>query len=251
MPTAVKDREKAARTRQHQKMNNPAVLPTDTLGARVKAVRRSRSCTQKELATAIKSSQQTIVDLEKGKVIYSRFLGQIAEYLEVSLHWIETGEGSRERLGPGQSRVPVACWDYYTGDIFGDLGENHQITDWLECCPVMNSGDVVMTIVDERTAFVMAGRVLLGEWLYVDRQRKEDGLVVVVMPGWVRAELRELTTIGGRRFLASTNKDVPDRLVPVDVAVNLDDYLRLQRNPENNPPALVLGRVIFRGVPER
>jgi transcriptional regulator with XRE-family HTH domain len=229
-------------------------MPANSIGKRVRLQRLNKNITQKELARLCGCSQQTVVDLETARVIYSRFTAVMAEHLGVSLHWLETGEGSRERAGPSQGRVAVVGWEYYLGDVSGVQNAQHQVTDWLENCPVDHSGDTVMTIVDERIAFVMSGRVRSGEWLYVDRKRHDDGLVVVLMPGWNRAELRELTTIGGRRFLASTNPDVPDRLVACDVTTAYAEFDKATKaaeaNPENTPPALVIGRVIFRGVPE-
>lgn len=230
-------------------MNN-AALPTDTLGHRVRAVRRTSNVTQKELAKNVGCSQQTVVDLEAGKVEYSRFTKKIAEELKVALHWLETGEGSRDRPGRSQGRVAVVSWDQFLSLVDG-VGEGPRVTDWLESCPVASSGNVAMVIVDERTAFVMGGRVKAGDWLFVDRERFDDGLVVATMPGWHKVELRELTTIGGRRFLAALNRDVPDRMTAVSPQRNYDAYTALaERNDADVQPALILGRVIFRGQPE-
>ena len=83
----------------------------------------------------------------------------------------------------------------------------------------------------------------VGDW--------DTGLVVALMPGWNRAELRELTNVGGRHYLKATNPDLPDRLIPVSVQNNREAYLDVTQRPSDGiAPALILGRVILRAQPE-
>jgi DNA-binding XRE family transcriptional regulator len=218
----------------------------DSVAYRVRSIRRSAGITQKECARLAGCSQQTIVDVEAGRVNHSRFVGDIARALNVGLHWLETGQGARDRPGRTQGKVAVVGWDYFL-PAAQDSTTAPAATDRLDSCPVANSGDMAMVIVDERTSFTMLGKVVLGEWLFVDMQRRDDGLVVVVMPGWQRAELRELTTIGGRRFLVVANTNLPDSMLPVVVYSKHELYAHAVQTGGELAPALIMGRVIFSG----
>ena len=131
----------------------------------------------------------------------------IADELGVSMHWIESGEGPREQPNKSQGAVPIVQWDYFAQATVA--GDEPEVLEWIEGCPVDNSGEVVVVIVDDSTAFAMAGGLEAGDWLFVDRKAKGDGLVVVTMPGWERAEVRELVTTGTDRFCASPIQPCP------------------------------------------
>ena len=217
-------------------------------GQRIKEARKSKQMTQKTLARLAGCSQQTIVDLETGNVTWSRFMPQLADHLGVSLHWVETGEGQRNRPGKSQGAVPIVQWDFFThASLTGELTE---VIDYAEGCPVDNSGSTVVVIVDDTTAFTMSGVLNAGDWLFVDRKSRGDGLVIVMMPGWDRAEVREMLTSGKDRFLRRSNPAMMET-VPVEAVYNLPDYNEqadLEFPPER-PPALILGRVVVQGKP--
>lgn len=225
-------------------------------GDRVKNARKSMGMTQKTLAKLAGCSQQTIVDLETGNVTWSRFMPVIADELGVSLHWVETGEGPRERPGKSQGAVPIVQWDFFAHAAL--TGEDSEVIDWAEGCPVDNSGSTVVVIVDESTAFGMAGQVAVGDWLFVDRANMSDGLVVVMMPGWERAEVRELLTSGTHKYLRQSNPAMPEAQL-VTACTTLKDYQALAdaesqsrasgNIPADEAPALLLGRVVFQGQP--
>lgn len=218
-------------------------------GARIRTLRRGRGITQKELAKIAGCSQQTILDLELGNVVWSRFLPAIAEALGVSLHWLETGSGPRDRPGANQGAVPVVQWEYFAQAALA--GEPPPATDWLDGCPVRHTGSVVMVVADDATGFAMAERVAVGDWLFVDTARHNDGLVVVIMAGWQRAELRELTSAGGCQYLQTANPRLPDDVLAVQVHTRREVYAQALQTPrQERLPALVLGRVVFRGRPE-
>ena len=219
------------------------------LGRRLRSERKRQRITQKALSQTVGCAQQTVLDLENGNVEYSRYLPAIAEALGVSVRWLETGEGPPERPDTEGIPIGVVQWDYFTAAA--TPGEPlPKPTDWLEGCPVRHSADTVCVIADDAAAFAMEGEVRTGQWLFVDRQRHDDGLVVVIMAGWRRAELRQLTSISGRCYLKTTNPELPTSLIPVALLTTRDQYLRaLQASGQECPPALCLGRVVFQGVP--
>ena len=217
-------------------------------GDRVKHARKSMQMTQKTLAKLAGCSQQTIVDLETGNVTWSRFMPVIADELGVSLHWVETGEGPRGRPGKSHGAVPIVQWDFFTHAAV--TGEDVEVIDWAEGCPVDNSGSTVVVIVDESTAFTMGKQVTVGDWLFVDRAVHSDGLVIVMMPGWERAEVRELLTSGTSKYLRQANPPGAEAL-PISACTDLKEYRAMSdaEFPADLPPALLLGRVVFQGHP--
>jgi transcriptional regulator with XRE-family HTH domain len=218
------------------------------LGGRLKAERRKQRKTQKGLAKEVGCAQQTVLDLEYGKVEHSRYLPRIAAILGVSVHWLQTGEGRPDRPDAKAVPIGVVSWDFFT-----ELAKQESlplISDWLEGAPVLHSDNTVALFADEAAAFAMQSVVVNGEWLFIDRQRSDAGLVICMMGGWHRAELRELTTIGGNWFLRVTNPALPNQLTPVSVHTQREDYIEALAAPNQEAlPCLVLGKVIFRGVP--
>ena len=218
------------------------------LGDRLKRERMRQGVSQKELAKQAGCAAQTLLDIEYGNVENSRFLPKIANALGASMHWLQTGEGKPNR--PESAAVPVGMvpWSYYTELVSSDV--DPQITDWVDGCPVPHSKESYCLLADETAAFAMAGVVNQGDWLFVDNERQEDGLVVCMMAGWNRAELRELTSLGGRQMLRTTNPALPQQLVPIQACYRRSDYVAALQVPGQDAlPCLVLSRVIFKGAP--
>ena len=218
------------------------------MGRRLKQERKRQGITQKDLAKTAGCAQQTVLDLEYGNVEFSRYLVDIAKVLGVSVHWLQSGEGRPDRPDTMAHPIGVVPWSYF--DELAKKDTEAQITDWVGGCPVDHSADTVAVFADEAAAFAMQGTVVTGEWLFVDPRRDDAGLVVCIMAGWQRAELRDLANIGGRWFLRVTNQALPNQLVPVTVHTSRADFnAALQVPGQDTLPCLVLGKVIFRGVP--
>ena len=126
----------------------------------------------------------------------------------------------------------------------------HEIPALVDVTASIKAGEVVVVIVDESTAFGMAGQVAVGDWLFIDRANMSDGLVVVIMPGWERAEVRELLTSGTSKYLRQSNPAMPEAQL-VTACTTLKDYKALAdaEFPADEAPALLLGRVVFQGQP--
>jgi len=218
------------------------------VGKRLRAERKRQRKTQKDVASAVECAQQTVLDLELGKVEWSRYLPAIADELGVSMHWLETGEGPPARPEAAGVPIGVVTWDFFTKVAAKDI--QPVASEWLDGCPVKHSGDCVALVADEAAAFAMQGEVNQGDWLFVDRRRADNGLVICMMAGWHAAEVRELTSMGGRFFLKSSNPALPQALLPVSIYSQRDEYrAALQVPGQDTLPCLVLGRVVFQGVP--
>jgi transcriptional regulator with XRE-family HTH domain len=218
------------------------------LGMRLRSERKRQRITQRAVAKAVGCAQQTVLDIENGHVEWSRFLPEIASHIGVSLAYLETGEGPTDRPETAGTPVPVVTWDYFDERVKQTLPL--EATDWLDGCPVRHSGELVAVIADEASAFAMKGTVRQNDWLFVDLGRADVGLLVCMMAGWHRAELRELTSMGGKHYLQSSNPALPQQLLPVSAFTNRDEYMAALQVPgQDTLPCLVLGRVIFQGVP--
>lgn len=79
-----------------------------TLGARVRTLREEKGWSQSELAAKISGvKQQSIDQLEQGKVSRPRFLPELAEALQTNLPWLLTGEGERGAARPARMDTQV------------------------------------------------------------------------------------------------------------------------------------------------
>ena len=67
-----------------------------TFGERIRWRREGLGLTQKALQKASKISQQMLSSLERGKASGTTELAALARALQVSAHWLKTGEGPME-----------------------------------------------------------------------------------------------------------------------------------------------------------
>lgn len=73
-------------------------LGMESVGARVKAEREAQGMSRKELCRLTGIGYSTLAELERGGMNTSTKLRFIADALRVSLPWLETGKGSKNRV---------------------------------------------------------------------------------------------------------------------------------------------------------
>jgi transcriptional regulator with XRE-family HTH domain len=79
------------------------------LGERVRQLRMQKGWSQSELAARLPHvKQQSIDQLEQGKVERPRFLPELADVLQTSVQWLLTGEQAIEKALPPQPAVDIA-----------------------------------------------------------------------------------------------------------------------------------------------
>ena len=81
-----------------QKAQTIDVYKMNTVGERVKQERKSKGLSQLELAECIGTTQTTIGNLEQGRNKSSKWIFKIAEQLNVSPSWLQTGGGLKTTL---------------------------------------------------------------------------------------------------------------------------------------------------------
>lgn len=78
----------------------------NTLGMRVRQLREERGWSQSELAAHLPGVKQQSVDqLEQGRVVRPRFLPELADALGASMQWLLTGEGERRPAPQAEASV--------------------------------------------------------------------------------------------------------------------------------------------------
>lgn len=216
-------------------------------GERIRIARKRRHWTQKDLAAAVGCSQQTVVDIENQPEPSSRFLSRIISALGESLEWIERGIGSPAGSVTDAGRLPHMDLETIALRALDPSQINREI-DSLYACPVDMSRVSFTVSVDRMTAQLMAESVRLDDVLFVDPAAEPlpGRLVLALMPGWSRAELRELGTSGGRHFLVAETDRFGPALIHCRAIRPLDDYLDADGSAGDSP-ALIIGTVVFLG----
>lgn len=217
-----------------------------SVGERIRDARKRRGWTQKDLAERVGCSQQTIVDIEKQPTPQSRFLSRIVTELGESLEWIERGLGS-----PAGSVVDIAALPHLDLETVAlrslDPSQVDSSIDSLFSSPIEMSRMSFTVAVDRMTAQVMNESTKLDEILFVDPgvDPVPGRLVLCLMPGWERAELRMLESTGGRHYLGAESDRFGDPLQPCRAYRVREDYLA--HDDDEQEPALVIGTVVFIG----
>jgi len=222
----------------------------NSAGERIRLARKRKGWTQKDLAMEVGCSQQTIVDIESQEHPKSRFMSVIVRVLGESLEWIETGIGGPSGNGGEAARLPH--YDLETAALRAlDPDQVDNAIDSMYASPVEMSRTSFTAGADKMTADVMSGHVREDDVLFVDPQAEPfpGRLVLVVMPGWDRAELRLLQSVGGRHFLQMDSTAFGDPLTPCIPYRGMADYLAHDDTAANDAPdpALLVGTVVFLG----
>ena len=97
-----------------------------TLGARVRQCRLALSWSQADLADRIGVKQQSVDQLESGKVSRPRYIVELSEALNVPLDWLRHGKGRVHLSRSTASRednAPAWAFEPEVSTISGDDGE--------------------------------------------------------------------------------------------------------------------------------
>lgn len=189
------------------------MLELSSIGARVRAVRRRQSISQKQLAALAGCSQQTIVDVET-QGTRSKFLPAIARALGESLDWLETGSGA----APGaQDRLPhFDLWSLPTHPeapidrIFVDPTGRGTFTVSVDAATAARSGGLLRAqdALVCRPLLDHAPSAPLPQW------------VIAWAPMWRKAEIARLGESEGTLYLAPPADGPLDLARPVSVVLD-------------------------------
>ena len=215
-------------------------------GERIRSARKRKGWTQGELAAEVGCSQQTIVDIEGRAQPQSRFLSAIVRALGENLEYIETGIGSPASTVNESDSLPH--FDLETVALRSlDSSYADDVIDSLYSAPTEVSSCAFTVVVDRMAAQTMSEVVSQGDVLFCDPMVPiEPGrYVLAIMPGWRRAELRELVSVAGSFYLAIVGDSWRDGAIPCTPYQIRDEYLSHSGGLQE--PALICGTVVFIG----
>ncbi|MFV8817617.1 helix-turn-helix domain-containing protein [Haliea sp. E17] len=216
------------------------------IGQRLQLARKKKGLTQKELASAIGCSQQTIVDIESQDDPKSRFLLSIINELGESMEWITSGLGS-SAIGGHSTALPhldlesIAAWS-------ASLTAERSAIDYLFWPPLQMSQEAFTVGVDRMMARAMCSHMKEGDVIFIDpeEESRPGDVVLATMPGWPRAEPRMLSVLGSDQFLEIDSSDFGSKLTS---CVIYNDREKFLAHKAKNLPALIIGKATFIGRP--
>lgn len=197
-----------------------------TIGDRIAWARSQRGLTQAQLAAAAGVSQGTIANAESGIRGKPRQLLAIAHALNVSIDWLERGQGPWERDHANleamdrQDSVPVISW--VQAGQWSDIVDNFQpgdADDWLPC-PVRHGPRTYCLIVRGFSMHNPGSDLSFkdGDRIFVDpdREAQHKSLVIVRLEDEAEATFKQLLIEGEQRMLQALNPQWPDRIMKIN-----------------------------------
>ena len=188
-----------------------------TLGKRITYAREQKDWSQKELASRIEVSQQTISKLEDGKVVQSKYLIELAHALGVSVAWLRYGhseplEGKsieQELISPG---MPIIHWQDVPGWKCG-LQTGLEINEFISvgdspgpnCYALRVKGDAMVNTVTGNPSFPPGVIIIVDP----DRVIELGQYVVAIQEGSQGAMFKQYVEDGGIGWLKPLNPQYP------------------------------------------
>ena len=182
---------------------------------RVRGRRKELRLSQVELSRRAGLSQTTIADIERGRNRKSRYLLQLAEALECSPEWLESGVGTMGRelasnisAGPVlRGRVPVISWVQagHAAEAI-DLLQPGEGYDWIETdIPIHRHTFALRVNGDSMDPEFPAGTIVIVE----PEMEPNTGDYVIAKNGDGEATLKMLMKDGPDWYLVPLNNRYP------------------------------------------
>jgi len=125
----------------------------ESIGKRIRSVRKERKLTQKALAARVGMSQSLLSELETGEVPTTTYVAALAHVLGVQARWLDCGLGAKYATDATANPEPAAVMD-------ASEDEAALLRDWRELLPEKRDSYVkaVQRDADEARAYkAMAG----------------------------------------------------------------------------------------------
>ena len=199
------------------------VAMTSKTGRIIRETRQNACLKQKDLAHQVGCAQQTIVDVESGKIARSRYLKDIADTLGIDYEALRNGELQRAGTKSYKEDVPVA---HLGIEEVVDFVRNPQSAfvrqDNALPCPAPHSDRTFAFNVENDAA---APTVRRGETLFVDEGAElKSGAIVCVFIDQARIPtVRQAVRDGNQWLLVSLDSGDRKKAYWVDSLVDLED----------------------------
>lgn len=195
----------------------------NTLAARTKLAMSEAQVTQKALAEKIGVKQQTIQKICSGIIKRSKYLHEIAQELDVNVHWLLNGTSSKKEQG----RVVKP-----SNTLFVPLLEAREILQWDKLkedenfCQTKTLLPVLPTLNPDSFGFKVLGDSMSSQHKHsipdeaiviVDPagEVKHDNFVLVYLHELNDVVVRQISIEGTRKYLKVLNEKYPDPILPL------------------------------------
>lgn len=198
----------------------------ETIGSRLKAARKAKKMTQKELSDSAQVSATSIVYWERDEIEpKSKNLAALARALDCAPDFLMYGATFGEEVSIAQfhSRVPLISWAVLSGRGVVPMRADVEATDWLYC-PIQCGKRTFAIKVDSDSMVSQnpnAKSYPIGTTIFVDPDvAASNGCrVVAKKSNSTAATFKEYIKDGGDSYLKPINPQYPTVLMDSDTKI--------------------------------
>ncbi|WP_306587669.1 LexA family protein [Hafnia paralvei] len=192
-----------------------------TIGNRVRTSRDALGITQVELAEKVGTSQQSIEQLESGKIKRPRYLPELALALGVSIDWLLKGtkDANVAYVGPNVPKGKYPLISYVSAGSWSEACEPYNLTEideWYESDTNMFGDGFWLRVEGDSMTSPVGQSIPEGHIVLVDtgRDPQNGSLVVAKLTDANEATFKKLVIDGGRKYLKGLNPSWP--MIPIN-----------------------------------
>lgn len=197
----------------------------ETLGSRLKTLRKKKKLTQQQIAEAIGVSKTSVIYWEKDdNVPKHESLTALATVLAVDTNYLLYGKGNAivesnvsVPIPLAGRLIPVISWiQAGTWTTVDSVPEGTQFDEWLPPNPKCGKNGYGLEVVGES----MLPDFRPGDKIYVNPDFQPDGLktgdlVIMSCEGEAEATFKKLIVESGSMYLQPLNPDWPEKTMPL------------------------------------
>lgn len=187
-----------------------------TIGKRVKSSRDALDITQAQLAEKVGTTQQSIEQLEGGKIKRPRYLPELALALGVSIDWLLKGttDANVSYVGPNIPKGKYPLISYVSAGSWSEACEPYNLTDideWYESDTNMFGDGFWLRVEGDSMTSPVGQSIPEGHIVLVDtgRDPQNGSLVVAKLTDANEATFKKLVIDGGQKYLKGLNPSWP------------------------------------------
>lgn len=196
----------------------------NTVGSRLIYARKLKNISQEQLCLAIGCSQATITKIESDKTIRSRYIGEIAKFLEIPIDWLQFGSGTIEGAGINFINsekkdyidlVPIVSWVSAGNTSEAMVQEPGAEYNTVKCKKKHSSNTYALKVIGNSMTAPVGNKYSFPEGyiIIVDFDQRgdiSDGIFVIAKENGDNAvTFKQLKYDGTRPYLNPLNPDHP------------------------------------------
>jgi SOS-response transcriptional repressor LexA len=197
------------------------LLNMETLAERLRSAIKDQQTTQSELARKLGVQHQQIQAVCSGKIKRPTNIVEMAEILNISPFWLQSGKGPRYlhpptgRLGYVQ-RLPVVPWEMIGKVDYDKLAENPDIR-WIGAPEPVGNNSYVLELNSRNMIGANPDMSFsLGNLLIVDPDETPTENCYVIVSIGEAPKFRHYSVEEGQVFLSVLNTNFPNAIIEAD-----------------------------------